>query len=72
MCWVSCGVGVGVRVAPLLTVCLTCVTQLGDVPDADMKPPDDVLFVCKVCVMHWCHVCEALAVDIPPPLGVHL
>lgn len=25
----------------------TCI-QIGDIPDADIKPPDNVLFVCKL------------------------
>lgn len=24
------------------------VSQIGDIPDAEMKPPDNVLFVCKL------------------------
>lgn len=26
----------------------TCFFQVGDIPDADIKPPDNVLFVCKL------------------------
>lgn len=26
----------------------TFFAQIGDIPDADMKPPDNVLFVCKL------------------------
>lgn len=25
-----------------------CLPQIGDIPDAEVKPPDNVLFVCKL------------------------
>lgn len=27
---------------------VVCALQIGDIPDADIKPPDNVLFVCKL------------------------
>lgn len=32
----------------LRLTCMLLVLQIGDIPDADLKPPENVLFVCKL------------------------
>lgn len=31
-----------------IIIIVLCASQIGDIPDAEIKPPDNVLFVCKL------------------------
>ncbi len=46
ICNKSCLLAAGISILTLVRV--RCTLQIGDIPDAELTPPENVLFVCKL------------------------